>query len=103
VGLTARGLFPSGEAGTILINSIGISTSACPSAERYATLLEFARKGDVIALTIPELGDMESYCPKCKLHYCKDHMILLPLWDEDWFEGWSGMCPKGHEKFVNAV
>lgn len=40
------------------------------------------------------------YCIKCDKTYCSDHWLIMPIYDEGFFDYLEGTCPKGHTQII---
>jgi hypothetical protein len=40
------------------------------------------------------------YCPTCACVYCRKHWVVVPEYDEEFFDCSYGWCPKGHKRML---
>ena len=40
------------------------------------------------------------YCPTCACVYCRRHWVVVPEYDEGFFDCSYGWCPKGHKRLL---
>jgi len=40
------------------------------------------------------------YCPTCACVYCRKHWVIVPEYDEGYFDCSYGTCPKGHRRMA---
>jgi len=40
------------------------------------------------------------YCPTCKCVYCLEHWVVIPQYDEGYFDCSYGTCPEGHRRMT---
>lgn len=43
-----------------------------------------------------QLRGVHGYCPECERMYCMQHYTVEEEWDESWFHGARGACPRSH-------
>ena len=40
------------------------------------------------------------YCPECARVYCRQHWVIVPEYDEGYFDCSHGTCPQGHTRMT---
>jgi|SRR5215510_11745578 len=40
------------------------------------------------------------YCPACACVYCRKHWVIVPEYDDGFFDCSYGTCPKGHRRLT---
>ena len=40
------------------------------------------------------------YCPECASVYCRNHWVIVPEYDEGFFDCSYGTCPSGHRRMT---
>lgn len=49
-------------------------------------------------VTQRQSSGVHGYCPECERMYCIQHYTVEEEWDESWFKGARGACPRGHRR-----
>ncbi|HKD14084.1 MAG TPA: hypothetical protein VKE71_06005 [Candidatus Angelobacter sp.] len=57
-------------------------------------------KTDAAALYQVELLWAPFYCPTCARVYCRKHWVIIPEYDEGYFDCSHGTCPEGHRRLT---
>lgn len=70
------------------------------SDEQSAAVNAALSKGDPAALYQVERLWAPFYCPTCAAVYCLKHWVVIPQYDEEFFDCSYGWCPKGHKRML---
>jgi hypothetical protein len=65
-------------------------------------IFEDLAQGRIGAIHVRLGGEgLDAYCPACDRAYCGDHYLMLPEYDEGFYDCTRGICPEGHKRLVD--
>ena len=89
-----------GNADTIFLQDfIGTERVVLSTEQKRAVHAALTQK-DAAALHKVERLFAPFYCPECACVYCRQHWVIAPVYDENFFDCSYGWCPKGHKRMV---
>ena len=93
------------ETGLVVRDACGFQSTPLNIATRAVTVALLA-----ISAVAPSLGAAlsRSWCPKCRSYYCKQHWLIMPVYEDltepgdgGWYDCTYGTCPKGHRTMLD--
>jgi len=101
------GLLPPGhpdglsrDTGTIFLKYFIGTEKAVVSAEGSRAVEAALTKADAAALFQVERLWAPFYCPTCARVYCRKQWVVVPEYDEGYFDCSHGICPQGHQRLT---
>lgn len=70
------------------------------SAEQSQAIHTALTQADAFALYKVEDLFAPFYCATCARVYCRKHWVLIPEYDDGFFDCAHGWCPEGHKRLI---
>ncbi len=63
--------------------------------------LKAGRYQKVHQLLLKVCEGLDYYCPECDCFYCADHYIVVPAFEEGFYDCARATCPRGHRRIID--
>jgi hypothetical protein len=87
----------------VVVDYFGGTTWKRAEAPAYQAVREIlsSQAPDPAALREIDWEVAPFYCPDCGLNYCRADWRTCVLFDEGFYDGTMGRCPRGHEHMID--